>query len=194
MPPCRQAGFDFTSHVRRLCEEMVARLPELSHVQMRHVAVGFSQARSASLYGIYATLAPMRFPGGSLETFRRGRRYGIRRLYDPSGTEMFYILSFYLPRFLDLSFRQKLTTTAHELWHISPQFDGDVRRYEGRCYAHSGSKRRFDELAQTLAERYLATEPPEEAHAFLREDYRGLVARHGRVFGLKIAAPKLVPL
>jgi hypothetical protein len=161
---------------------------------MRQVAIGFSQTRSVSLYGIYATLAPMRFPGGRLETLRRGRRYGIRRLYDPSGVEMLYILSFYLPRFLDLSFRQKLTTTAHELWHISPEFDGDVRRYEGRCYAHSSSKRHFDELAEALADRYLATDPASEIHSFLREDYRGLVGRHGRVFGLKIAAPKLVPL
>jgi hypothetical protein len=161
---------------------------------MRQVAVGFSQTRSASLYGVYATLAPMRFAGGGLVTMRRGRRYGIRRLYDASGAEMLYILSFYLPRFLDLSFRQKLTTTAHELWHIGPQFDGDVRRYEGRCYAHSGSKRRFDELAGSLAERYLASNPPAEMHAFLREDYRTLVTRHGRVFGLKIAPPKLVPL
>ena len=187
-------GFDFSLHARRLCEDMVARLPELRHVEMGRVAVGFSQTRSASNFGTYATLTPLRFPGGRLETVRRGRTYGIQRLYDASGVEMLYVLSFYLPRFLDLEFRRKLVTTAHELWHIGPQFDGDVRRYEGRCYAHSSSKERFDQLAEALADRYLAAGPPEEVYAFLREDYRGLVARHGRIYGLKIRGPKLVPL
>jgi len=187
-------GFDFTFHARALCEDMVDRVPELAHVVMRRVAVGFCQTRTASACGVYATLTPMRFPGGLLETVRRGRRYGVRRLYDPSGTEMLYLLSFYLPRFLDLDFRQKLVTTAHELWHISPRFDGDVRRYDGRCYAHSASRRRFDQLSQALADRYLATQPPEKVYAFLRESYRELVGRHGRVYGTKIAAPKLVPL
>jgi hypothetical protein len=173
---------------------MAARLPELAHVRMRHVAVGFCQSRTPGRYGIYATLTPMRFPGGGLETVRRGRRYGIRRLQDPAGVEQLYILSFYLPRFLDLDFRQKLTTTAHELWHISPAFDGDVRRYEGRCYAHTGSKRNFDALSEALADRYLATRPAEDVYIFLRETYRSLLAKHGRVYGTKVRAPKLVPL
>ena len=173
---------------------MAARLPEFAHVRMGQVAVAFCQTRSATVYGLYATLTPLRFPGGATETVRRGRRYGIRRLYDPSGREILYILSFYLPRFLDLDFRQKLTTTAHELWHISPQFDGDVRRYEGRCYAHSASKRQFDRLSQALAERYLAAQPLETSYAFLRANYRDLVDAHGHVYGTRIAAPKLVPL
>lgn len=173
---------------------MAARLPELAHVNMRHVAVGFCQTRSASPYGVFASLTPMRFPGGGLETVRRGRAYTVQRLFDPSGSEFLYILSFYLPRFLDLAFRQKLVTTAHELWHVSPQFDGDVRRYEGRCYAHSSSKRQFDQLAEALADRYLAAAPPPEVLGFLRADYRELTARHGRIYGLKIRSPKLVPL
>jgi hypothetical protein len=192
--PATRAGFDFSFHARRFCEDMVARLEEFAHIRMGQVAVGFSQTRSASVYGTYATLTPMRFAGGRTETVRRGRRYGVQRLYDPSGVEMLYILSFYLPRFLELPFRRKLVTTAHELWHIGPQFDGDVRRYEGRCYAHSPRKRHFDALSEALVDRSLAAGAPEEAYAFLREGYRELLARHGRIYGQKIRSPKLVPL
>lgn len=192
--PTGSGGFDFTYHARRLCVDMAARLPDFAHLRIGQVAVGFSQTRAPGKFGVYATLTPMRFPGGCLEAVRRGRRYRIRRLQDPSGMEMLYILSFYLPRFLDLDFQQKLTTTAHELWHISPAFDGDVRRYEGRCYAHTGSKRNFDELSRALADRYLAARPSEEVYGFLRENYRSLVAKHGRVFGTKIRSPKLIPL
>ena len=171
---------------------MTRRVPELGHVDMSRVAVGFTQARSAVQHGIYATLTPMRFADGHLHTIRRGKQWGLQRLYDKSGHEMLYILRFYLPRFLDLSFQQKLVTTAHELWHIGPHFDGDLRRFAGRCYAHSASKEDFDAQAGGFVDRYLATNPPEELHGFLRETFRELAARHGRVIGAKIPAPKLI--
>lgn len=194
LPGRTSTGFHFTEHIRQVCHDMTRRVPELGHVDMRHVAVSFTQTRSAVLHGIYATLTPMRFADGQLHTLRRGKQWGLQRLYDPSGREMLYILRFYLPRFLDLPFRQKLLTTIHELWHIGPRFDGDLRRFAGRCYAHSASKESFDAQAGTLVDRYLAAEPPEDIYGFLRESFRELTARHGRVFGTKIRAPKLIRL
>ncbi|MBN2296859.1 MAG: hypothetical protein JXM70_30820, partial [Pirellulales bacterium] len=137
--PHRRVGFDFTAHMRRLCDDIVARLPQLAHIDLDLVAISFSQTRKAGRYGMHASLTPMRFHGGSTRTRRRGQVWEIQRLVDGSGREMLYILSFYLPRFLELGFREKITTVIHELWHINPKFDGDVRRYGGRCYAHSSS-------------------------------------------------------
>ena len=57
------------------------------------------------------------------------------------GVEMMYILKFYLPRFQNESFEEKLTTIFHELWHISGDFNGDIRRHAGRCYVHTSSER-----------------------------------------------------
>ena len=170
---------------------MAARLPELSHVDMDRVAIGFSQTRRNGAQGIYATLTPLRFVGGRLDTVRRGRQWGVQRLYDATGREMLYILRFYLPRFLDLPYAQKLTTVVHELWHIGPDFDGDLRRFNGRCYAHSSSRKNFDAVAEHLARRWLEANPPEELHEFLRQDYRALVQDHGRVFGFHVRTPRL---
>lgn len=178
--------------MRRLCTDVAARVPELAHVDMQRVGVGFSQARLRTRHGLYATLTPLRFPGGRLHALRRGKRWAIQRLYDTSGREMLYILSFYLPRFLDLPFAQKLNTTLHELWHIGPAFDGDLRRFAGRCYAHSHSRKSYDRQMDALVERYLAANPPETLYDFLRADHRQLVALHGPVYGTKIPAPKLV--
>lgn len=194
MPPARPPGFDFTFHVRRLCEDLVARLAELSHIDMQHVAISFSQTRRASPYGVYATMRPLRFADGRTETTRRGRRWTIQRLVDPQGREILYILTFYLPRFLNLSYREKLVTVIHELWHISPQFNGDLRRFRGRCYAHSRSRKRYDASIERLAEKYLALHPPENLLAFLRYDFAGLVRQYGRVLGQRVRPPKLVPL
>ncbi len=188
------SGFDFTLHMRRLCGDLIARLPELTHVDLERVAVCFSQTRSAARHGLYASLTPMRFEGGRDFTIRRGRRYTAQRYLDPSGREILYILRFYLPRFFELAHIEKLTTVIHELWHISPAFDGDIRRHDGRCFAHGSSQARFDALARQLADRWLADSPPDEMHDFLRLSYRDLVGRYGWVFGTKLPKPKLIPL
>lgn len=192
-PQTRQRGFDFTLHMRRVCEDMTDRLQDLRHVDLSRVAISFSQTRNKTLYGLHATLTPLRFAGGATETVRRGRRWTIQRLYGPSGREMLYILSFYLPRFFDLDFHEKLVTILHELWHISPEFDGDVRRYEGRCYAHSrgGS---HDRQAQRLAHEWLDQRPPEPLQDFLKRDFRQLREQYGSVIGSRIYAPRLLPI
>jgi predicted metallopeptidase len=191
-PP--RVGFDFTLHIRRLCEDVVERLDQLRHVDMSRVAVSFSQTRRSGSQGMFASLTPLRFAGGRMHVFRRKRRWGIQRLFDPDGLEMLYILTFYLPRFLDLPLREKLITVLHELWHIGPKFDGDVRRLGSRCFAHGSSQKQYDAHVAALLDRWLSLGPSEELYAFLRSDFRALTARHGRVYGRKVPAPKLLPL
>ena len=79
---------------------------------------------------------------------------------------MLYLLRFVLPRFLDLPFDEKLITIVHELWHISPKFDGDLRRFEGRCYAHGHSRKGYDEHSKKMVDRWLALNPPETLYTF----------------------------
>lgn len=185
-------GFDFTRHIRRLAEDMVVRLPDLRHIDFSRVAVCFCQTRKNVGHGMFASLTPMRFAGGSEYTIRRGRKWMVQRLYDESGREMLYILRFYLPRFLDLPLREKLTTVVHELWHVNPEFNGDLRRHRGRCYAHGASQKQYDARVGRLVDAWLALEPPESLYDFLRQDFAELARRHGRVYGLKIPTPKLV--
>ncbi len=187
------SGFDFTRHAEQLCRDIVARLGELRHVDMSRVGVGFCQTRKAGRYGMHASLTPLRFPGGQLHAVRRGRKWQIQRV-EIGGAEMLYLLSFYLPRFLDLPFAEKLVTVVHELWHIGPRFDGDLRRFRGRCFAHSGRQERYDAHARRLGQEWLAMGPPEGLYDFLHLDFRSLLARHGRIIGRKIRAPKLVPV
>jgi predicted metallopeptidase len=189
-----RSGFDFTLHMRRLCDDMVARIEPLRHVDMSRVAVSFTQTRRAGAVGMFASLTPLRFAGGQMHTFRRKRRWGLQRVYDPNGREMLYILTFYLPRFLDLPLREKLSTTLHELWHIGPKFDGDLRRLGGRCFAHGASQKKYDARIASLLDRWLALNPPKSLYDFLQLHFRELTARHGRVFGRRVPAPKLVPV
>jgi len=177
----------------RLCADIVQRVDELSHVRMEQVAVSFAQARKRDRYGVRAKLTPLRFEGGALVTTRYGRRWTIQRYYR-GDCEVLYIATFYLPRFLDLSFREKLVTVMHELYHISPEFNGDLRRFGGRYHAHSRSVEYFDRKAEELADAYLQTEPPPEVYGFLKRNFRQLYEDFGGIVGMKIPVPKLIPL
>ncbi len=185
------AGFDFTAHMRRLCHSLVSDLPELAHIELDLVAIRFCQVRNAAAHGVLASLTPLRFEQGSRVTIRRGQSWRIDPVRDPSGREMLYLLSFYLPRFCNYPFAEKLATVVHELWHIGPSFDGDLRRHPGRCYAHSPRQRDFDAHAAGLAEKWLQRDPPAQTHAFLRSSFRELAREHGSVFGLRMPTPRL---
>lgn len=187
-------GLDFTEAARTLCDDIVRRLPELSHVDLSRVAISFCQTRKAVSYGMYASLTPLRFAGGRQQSVRRGRRWGLQRLHDGGGREMLYILSFYLPRFLDLDFRRKLSTVVHELWHIGPRFDGDLRRYTGRCWAHSHSQKEYDRQVESLTDAWWRQQPPVSVYAFLEHDFRSLCRMYGAVHGRRVPAPKLILL
>jgi hypothetical protein len=135
----------------------------------------------------------MRFESGALTTRHNGRTLTVQRFFDAEGAELLYLLSFYLPRFLDCPFAEKLVTILHELWHISPHFNGDLRRFRGRCYAHGASREGFDAVAARLAQEWLAQSPPRHVHAFLHLNFRQLIHRYGRVHGTRIPTPKLIP-
>lgn len=187
------SAFDFSSAMARLCDDITSRVDDLLHVDMSRIAVSFAQTRRRVLHGLQAKLTPMRFEGGALTTLRYGRLWTCQRLYR-DGREMLYILTFYLPRFLDQPFQEKMTTITHELFHVGPNFDGDLRRFGGRCYMHSRSHRDFDRQSELLARRYLAQRPPLELYEFLRYDFRTLARRHGGVSGLQVPIPKLIPV
>ena len=186
-------GFDFSKAMARLCTDIAVRHPAFRHVRMEEVAVTFAQTRRRVSHGLQAKLTPMRFEGGSMMTHRNGRAWTAQRLYHDD-REMLYILTFYLPRFLNHSFREKMITIFHELYHISPNFDGDIRRLDGHYHVHSHSQTEYDRQMETHADEYLAMKPPEYLYSFLKKRFKRLQTDHGAVVGLRVPIPKLIPL
>ena len=180
--------------MQRLCEDICTRSPRMRHIDMSKVAVSFNQTRKRVRHGMWASLTPMRFENGARETVRGGRRYTAQRLLDKNGEEMKYILSFYLPRFMQLSFSDKMITVFHELWHISPDFNGDIRRHPGRCYAHTESEKEYDAQMEVYFHEWLQLGPPTELHVWLKKKFADLERAHGCVYGTRIRHPKLIPL
>ena len=185
--------FDICTALRRLCEDISRRHAVFQHIDMKCVAVTYAQTRSAVEWGMQAKLTPMRFEGGAMSCVRDGQRWGAQRVYQ-DGREMLYILTFYLPRFLNLSFDEKLVTVFHEMYHISPRFDGDIRRFDGACYMHTGSQAAYDQQMAVYAKEYLARLPQELFPAYLQWDFQELRRHYGDVVGRKLAIPRLIAL
>ena len=185
--------FDFCGHVRRLCADLVRHCAELRHIDVSRLLFGITQARSGRAHGLQARVTPLRFRHGELTRRRDGVCYQVQR-YFVDDREMLYLVTFCLPRFLDQDFDDKFITLFHELYHISPAFDGDLRRHSGRCEVHSHSKRLYDAHMADLARSYLSNGAERSLHAFLRLDFAQLQYRHGGVVGVMVPRPRLLPV
>lgn len=184
-------GFDFCIAMQALCVDVTNRLEVFQHIHMEQVLVTFAQARRSHLHGLQAKLTPLRFEGGSRTQKRHGRTWTIPRLHH-NARECLYILTFYLPRFQNQTFREKMITVLHELYHISPEFNGDIRRMTGRYHVHTHSQQEYDRLMGEYVDEYLHYNPPADLYAFLQESFSGLQQRYGSVMGLKVPIPKLI--
>lgn len=185
--------FDFCGHIERLCADIVQRCEVFQHVDIGRLLFAVTQARTGRTHGLQARVTPLRFHGGQLTRVRRGVTYQVQRFF-VNGREMLYLVTFCLPRFLNQDFDDKFITLFHELYHISPAFDGDLRRHDGRCSIHTRNQQHYDRYMAQLAREYLASKPDSNLHSFLRLDFAQLQKRHGSVVGVVVPRPKLLPL
>jgi hypothetical protein len=124
---------------------------------------------------------------------RRGLKKVVYSMPDVTyrGIDILYVIYFLVPRFLNLPLREKLITIFHELYHISPEFDGDIRRFPGKNYAHGSSRKRYNALMASLVEDYLGKLEDAGLVDFLEGDMAAIRARHRVMVGRKFPAPRL---
>jgi len=183
-----------TAEIERLVAHIASSHPEYRHIEPSRILVCVSSTRGGGVHGTYAKIHPLRFEGGETTTrVRRGRRsYSCTMpTITHQGREMLYLIYFLVPRFLNLPLRDKLITIFHELYHISPQFDGDIRRFPGRNFAHGSSCKRYNALMARYVDEYCQLPDAEEKIAFLRGNQGEIRTRHRAIVGRKMAAPRL---
>jgi hypothetical protein len=187
---------NLTAELERLIADLKSELPVFRHIDPARLLVCVSSTRSGGVGGTYAKIHPLRFAGGSRSSqLRRGRRSVTVEMpaITHRGEDILYLIYFLVPRFLDLPLREKLVTVCHELYHISPDFDGDLRRFPGRNYAHGSSRKKYNEVIGGLVDDYLRTRGGNGLHPFLgatmadlHRDYRAIVARRMQAPRVKV--------
>jgi len=87
-----------------------------------------------------------------------------------------------------------VATVLHELYHISPLFNGDVRRFSGKNYAHGSSRKRYDDIINKFTGEYMNSTNHPELSTFLKYKYSELRRRNGAIYGDMIRIPRSRPV
>jgi hypothetical protein len=199
---------NYTQRLAQLMQDVVARVPTLSFIDMADVLV-FGRPGRSNADGPFATCHCLTLPPSEQgyyfwrdrETGRITRRSEWFVTKSPVVTmgarQVKYMISFTLPRFCDQSVDRtrkqrfypgaepwlaKLDTVIHELYHIDPGHAG-IRRIEGEGSIDSANchGHQFFEQVASLVTTYLESRPNPALYDFLRDDFAGLERRFSGV-------------
>ena len=180
---------DLSAACAELAADICRRVPQLGHIDPARLLICLSRSRADGSHGVYARIAPLRFAAGALEQSRRRGRY-LETFRLPTlthaGRDILYLVYLMVPRFLRLDFEQKLGTLIHELYHVAEAFDGDLRRFPGRNFAHGSSRRAYNGVVARLQEQYLAQGPDPRLLRCLQLDEEGWRLGSYRLTGLTV--------
>jgi hypothetical protein len=107
---------------------------------------------------------------------------------------IYYLITWSLPRFLNQCFEEKFLALFHELYHISPSFDGSLRCLPGARAWHGRSRVAFHQQFLPRVEGYLNQNPEPSLYAFFHSTAEQLIAQHGKITALRVPRPLMVPV
>jgi hypothetical protein len=201
---------NYTERLTLLMEDIVAKVPTLSFINVADVLV-FARSGRSNAEGAFATChcltLPPSDPGYYFWRDRTTQRLTRRSEWfvtkSPEVTlgnrPVKYLISFALPRFCDQSLDKsrkeqfypgadpwiaKLDTVVHELFHIDPDLSGirRIERGDGTYSANCHGHRFFEQVAE-MVHTYLDNHPNPAACDFLRDDFNTLESRFDGVVG-----------
>lgn len=182
---------NLTTALTAVIAEIVQNTLTLSHIDISRTLVCVGSNKRGRRGGLYGKLIPLRFENGSNMLKHSGRVYAIPEI-EHNGATCLYMVYFYMPRFFDLPWNEKLKVMFHELYHISPRFDGDIRRMGAVKTAHGHSKKHFDSLYDSELRSFLDHIRTTEHMHFLEMNSSSIYGRYRRVTGVKMKNPKPV--
>jgi hypothetical protein len=160
-----------------------------SHIDPGQIQVCISSNRNNGRGATFGKLVPLRFKGGEELLYFRGKCYAMPRVFQ-NGTRILYLVYFYSPRFIDLPPHEKLRVIFHELYHISPDFNGDIRRFGRGGSAHGNSKKRYDLRFEREMKEFMEHLAKTRHWEFLSMDSKTLFSRYRKVLSHRMKTPK----
>jgi uncharacterized protein YgiM (DUF1202 family) len=171
--------FQELSHL--VCEA----IPAFRHYNPNRIAISIARSRSHGTHGVLAYIVPLRYVGGS--EIRKASLRGLMGFYkyespdiEQKHPDALYLLSFVVPKFFRLSARDRAETIVHELYHIHPDFRGDLRRFPGVHRHHGPTPREFNRQVKRLTDELVQNAPELLHHPILRMSPEESVALSSR--------------
>ena len=179
--------FDLSEHIRRFAVDVSSSIDDFAHINHQAVIYGL-QASKPTRSGMYAKVIPLRFEKGKYVREYNGHFYRMPRVMY-NGHEILYYIAVLLPRFLRLNADQKILTLLHELYHISPECNGDIRRICAGKPAHGASRREYDRRLTGYIPLIKQKISPDRL-TWLEQDDHGLRGRFGEITGVRAKIPR----
>ena len=199
---------NYTERIALLMQDVVARTPRLSFIDLSEVIV-FGRFGRSDAEGAFATChcltLPETEPGyffwkdrDTGELTRRSPWFVTKSpLVRVGAKQIKYLISFVLPRFCDQSlvfsrkadlypgaapWLAKLDTIVHELYHIDPAASGlrALQRADGTRSPRTHWPDFYEDVAE-MVHSYVAAQPDASLYDFLHHDFSELNARFGGV-------------
>ncbi len=183
---------NLTDTLTLIIGEIVSTVPLFRHIDLNRCAVCLSSNRSGSRGGTFGKLVPLRFEGGSRVIRYRGCYYRMPGV-NLEERELLYLIYFYMPRFFDAEPKEMIKIIFHELFHISPEFNGDIRRMGEKKAAHGHSKKHYDSLYEREVDPFHKWIMHTSYYKFLALNSRQL-ADQFTLKGLRIKVPRPDPV
>ncbi|HPS86815.1 MAG TPA: putative metallopeptidase [Spirochaetota bacterium] len=137
-------SINLTDILTLIIHDMVELTEEFKCFDLNKILICCASNRKDFRGATYGKLLPLRFKDGSEIIKHNGRFYTIPKV-KVNNMEILYIIYFYIPKFFNLSAKDKVNVMFHELFHINPEFNGDIRRMGKFKAAHGHSRKSFEE-------------------------------------------------
>ncbi len=176
---------DFQALVAEICK----LAPEFELIDPSKIVVSVSRSKSLGKTGTWAYVTPLRYIGGAKS--RQGVRRGVRGVYqylsagiEKHHPEALYLMTFLIPRFFYLSFQERIETIVHEIYHIHPEFRGDLRRFAKPHIHHGPTPAAFRARVREITQGVLQRAPELANHPLLNNKQDQFMEYRSRRFSI----------
>lgn len=183
-------SFNLTDFLFSVINNAVTHTELFSHINTGQMLVCLSTNKGSG-GGIYGKLVPMRFKNGEEIIEYKKKYYAIPHVFN-NNMKILYIIYFYMPKFFDLPPDDKLNVIFHELFHINPSFNGDIRRMGKVKSAHGFSKRHFDSHFHDSVIQFKNKIRSSEIYSILSMNTDQLYGTYGKIIARKMKMPRPV--
>jgi len=186
-------SINLTDVLTLIIHDMIKSTDEFKSFDINKILVCCASNRKDSKGAIYGKLQPLRFKDGSEIIKHNNKYYTIPKIV-LNDIEILYVLYLYIPKFFDMTAKDKINVMFHELYHISPEFNGDIRRMSNIKSAHGHSKKSFEEKYIQYASIYFNKINDTPFYTFLQMNFKEIekqfkVIKYRRMKSIK---PKLL--
>ncbi|MBN1499943.1 MAG: hypothetical protein JW982_07305 [Spirochaetes bacterium] len=181
---------DLTQLLKEIIYIIIRRYETFSHIDIDNLLITLATNRKNTRRSLtFGKCVPLKFENGSRTKIIQNRKFAIPTVKIKNNV-ILYMIVFYKPHFFDLPLEYKIKVIFHELYHICPEFNGDIRRFGIRKAAHGASRKKYDTYFEEEMNDFIDFIKTTKYKNVLGMNYKQIHKKFGSVKFLRMKIPK----